>query len=120
MGLCEPSDCGRNARFGVVRGEACRRGELPLGRDAPAELLQPVEAAVRPPGEGRADPRVERAVALEDPRCRRALSTVVEHARPAQRRRLWIGAEAEVEQERRKSLPGLRHADRTALLTARL
>src|SRR5438067_6933330 len=227
MGLCEPSDCGRNARFGVVRGEACRRGELPLRRDAPAEplqrdaveelrprvraprragergqflgraqprdrgrraearregrqpgdrqarmeqvggvdrcrgiglrrlgdppggngiggppgpvvrepemelgrralrrrddeLLQPVEAGVRPPGEGRADPRVERAVAVEDPRCRRALSTVVEHARPAQRRRLWIGAEAEVEQERRKSLPGLRHADRTALLTARL
>ena len=70
------------------------------------EALQRREPGLLPRGEGRADLRLERVVAVEDRGSLRRAAGVVEHLRAGERERLRARVDAEVEVERRQ--PGAR------------
>ena len=72
------------------------------------ELLEPVERAVRPLGEGGADLRLERVVAREHGGRGRGVSPPVESGALREVARLGIRAEAERERERRPTRAELR------------
>jgi hypothetical protein len=84
------------------------------------ELLEAIERAVRPRGEGGADLRLERVVICEE-RCRAPdLTSLIRRRARQEIPRLAVGTEAECERERRpavaeRGLGGLRRARRIAV-----
>src|SRR5205823_11329608 len=96
-----------------LRGRAAR-----VGGD---EVLERLEAVIRPAGEGDPDLRLDRVVAAEDP-LRRGRAARAEEPRALRKRaRLGVGPHAEVERQRRPSRPRLGHrARRAAALTPAL
>src|SRR5215210_306880 len=95
--------------LGVASGPEVRQPQVEAHgaalRPERRELLEPTLRAPRPAGEREPDPSLDRAVAPEDARRVATAAVGVEDAGSAQGPGLRVGADAQVEDERRRPLP---------------